>query len=123
MPIRATTKIGVTNITVDAKDIKDLFQQIGIFTELPNKCACGSENIRLRHRVAKGYDFYSLLCGDCGHEFALGQLKEGGNLYPKGPWAPPYKGGDRDDPGAYRGEQAQGPRRQNHGDEEDDIPF
>jgi hypothetical protein len=122
MSIRATTKIGVTTITVDAKDVKDLFQQIGVFTELPSKCDCGSENIRLRHRVAKGYDFYSLLCGACTKEFQLGQLKEGGGLYPKGPWAAQYKGGNDDSGGGRPSSQQSGGGGGNYADE-DDIPF
>jgi hypothetical protein len=121
MSIKATTKIGLTNITVEATDIKDLFKQIGVFTELPNQCSCGSQNIRLKHRVAKSYDFYSLKC-ECNKEFALGQMKEGGGLFPKGPWEVPQRsndGGGRDDSRSGGGHQQSS---SNYRDD-DDIPF
>lgn len=117
MGYRATTKVGSTNITVEAKDIKDLFKQIGVFSDLPTKCDCGSHDIRFRHRVAKDFDFYSLLCGDCGKEFALGQSKDQVNLFPKGPWAKYQRDGGDGGSNRSDGSMTSGPL------EDDDIPF
>jgi hypothetical protein len=89
--LKATVNIGKTAITVEAEGQKELFKEVGFFSELPCKCgSCKSENITLSHRKIKNFDFYSVVCMDCKHEFALGQKKEDGSLFPKGEWKPPY---------------------------------
>jgi hypothetical protein len=113
MSLKATIKVGNTTIQAEGKDIKDLIKQIGFFGELPAACKCGSKNIGFRHRTAQDYEFFSLLCADCGMEFAFGQKKDMVSLYPKGPWA------------KYEPNQQQSSSRQAPVDDDDDqtIPF
>lgn len=95
--IKATTKIGNTSVSVEAEDPKELFQAIGFFAEMPQKCGhCDSQCISPTHRKVKGYDFYSLKCGDCRYEFRFGQTKEDQSLFPKTQegWVAPYSGGN-----------------------------
>ena len=44
---------------------------------------CGSEQVAPSHRVAKGYDFYSMDCLGCGATLSFGQTREGERLFPK----------------------------------------
>jgi hypothetical protein len=92
-------------INVQAKSAEDLFREASLWYELPCKCGkCDSQNIGMRFRQTKDYDFYELKCLDCEATFALGQKKEanGGGLYPRGDkdtgeWEVKYEGGDRRD--------------------------
>jgi hypothetical protein len=91
----ATIKIGSTlSISVPGTDIKQLFKDVSFWTnDFPKKCGrCESENLAPAHRNVKGFDYYSAKCGACGGEYAFGQAKEGGHLFPKREWKPPYHG-------------------------------
>ena len=82
--IKANIKLGNTQIQIEAEDTKKLFEAAGFFSELPQKCGhCNSGNIGPHFRRIKGYEFYSLKCSDCNHEFGLGQKKEDKSLFPK----------------------------------------
>ena len=78
-------------IKVEGANIKDIFKAISPIAEVLDQdqvCgACKSPNIRLRHRVTtKGrdsFDYYELACGACSARLELGQLKQGGGLFPK----------------------------------------
>ena len=71
---------------VTAETPKDLVAQIADIQEVfdaETACGiCGSVNIRLSHRVVESYHFYELAC-PCGGQFAFGQKKQGGALFPK----------------------------------------
>lgn len=93
----ATIKIGSNlTITVPGTDIKQLFKDVSFWTnDFPTSCGmCQSTNIAPAHRVAQGYDFYSAKCGACGAEYSFGQAKEGGHLFPKREWKPPFHRAD-----------------------------
>jgi len=72
-------------LKIEARDIKDVFQQLGPLQEVFNCCKCGkcgSEKIRLVHRKPDKFDFYELLCTACGAKLSLGQ-NDSGNLFPR----------------------------------------
>lgn len=84
MALKASIKFGSNTVQVEADEPKELFREAGFFTDLPQECGhCKSKNIAPHHRKVKSYDFYSIKCLDCLHEFGLGQAKEGGHLFPK----------------------------------------
>lgn len=74
-------------IEIEGTTVKDLFAQIGPIAEvLDADAACGkcsSPNIYPRAREAQGYDFYELVCSDCGAKLSFGQFKDGSGLFPK----------------------------------------
>ena len=78
----------------DAADPKVAFQKIAYLQSIfgVKKCGnCGSTNLRLQHRKAQGkYDYYSVVCDDCGHELKFGQQEATGQLFPK-KWEPPFR--------------------------------
>jgi len=87
---------------VELQGLKDTFQFLAMADTMFGLKRCGnceSPNLSFQHKTPKGYDYYSVRCDDCRHEFKFGQQKETGRLFPKG-WEPPFSGGegtDRDD--------------------------
>lgn len=72
-------------VKVDAKDMEDIFKQVGRLQEVFEACECGkcqSTEIKMVHRVADGYDFYELVCTKCNAKLSLGNSKEQG-LFPR----------------------------------------
>lgn len=100
MPLQYKFKFGSGLLAINAKDEKQLIEQVSFWDECPRECgACQSKNIGMKHRVAGGYHFYELICRDCGYLYALGQKQDGTGLYPRGnketgEWEPPYQGND-----------------------------
>jgi len=114
--IKATTNIGNLRLQIEAKDLKDLFREMELLSQCPQHCACGSRNITPQYskHAAKGFEFFSLKCGDCGKEFSFGQRKSDGGLFPNftDGWKEPYRGsgggssneeGSLNDDGGYDG--------------------
>lgn len=56
----------------------------------------------LLEAIAQGYHFYGLRCRSCGGEFACGQRRDGGELFPKGPWSRRGEGNDSQEEGDRR---------------------
>jgi hypothetical protein len=81
------TASGRLVIKVQGENQKELFRQLSMVQdvfEADDSCGCcNSKNIRFRVRTHEGMDFYELLCQDCGAQFAFGQHKTGGTLFPK----------------------------------------
>ncbi len=72
-------------LKVEARDVKDVFQQLGPLQEVFEACKCGkckSDKIRLIHRKPDKFDFYELSCSACGSKLSLGQ-NDAGNLFPR----------------------------------------
>lgn len=72
---------------ISGETVKDLFQRGAQVSTVFNEthCGlCGSQNIRLNHRVAQQkYHYYEYLCDDCGAHLHMGQLQDGSNgLFP-----------------------------------------
>ena len=87
-------------LTVEVSDVKQAFQFIAYAGSVFNVGCCGnceSDDLKLAHRQPQGYDYYSVVCNECRHEFKFGQQKETGHLFPKG-WEPPFES-DGDDGG------------------------
>jgi len=52
--------------------------------EAASSCGCcQSRELRFRHRKAEKFDYYELVCSECGARFQFGQHQEGGGLFPK----------------------------------------
>jgi hypothetical protein len=87
MEAQYKTRNGRLTVTVSIDNQKDLFRALSMVAEVveaESACGCCQSN-RIHHRVrtAKGYDFYELICEECGARFEFGQLKEGEALFPK----------------------------------------
>jgi hypothetical protein len=72
---------------VEGPLIKDLFESISklqdIF-EAEDECGCcGGGAIRMVCRTADSNKYYELKCTDCSAQFSFGQLRQGGDLFPR----------------------------------------
>ncbi len=77
---------GSVRLEVDADGPKEAIQQLTPFLDAfqPRPCGlCSSDQTRVEHRLAGGFDYYSIRCTYCGAQFDFGQHKEGGGLFPK----------------------------------------
>lgn len=87
MPLQSEFKFGASTIKINAKNAKDWFVQMSIFSELPHSCGkCDCDKIGPVHRVV-GQDndeYFNLKClnPECGAIFDVGQRRDGG-LFPK----------------------------------------
>ena len=86
MKFTFTVNLGNTPITFeDTADTNiDFVEKASFYMDLPTTCGlCNSGNLKVQHRVAQDFDFYSVKCADCGAELKFGQAKEGRRLFPK----------------------------------------
>jgi len=80
--IKATMKVGVMDITLEAQTMQDVCKFGGLMGELPKICdQCDSEAIHLSHRSPGGNDYFSVRCSVCTAEANFGLHKEGGTMY------------------------------------------
>ena len=81
MKINITKKVGDTTLQFqveEPKDVDALFSA-GCIGSMPSLCGhCGSEDVELRGKKAKGYTFVTVHCNECRYESGMGQYKEGG---------------------------------------------
>ncbi len=72
---------------VQGDSIKEIIRQIGPIAEIldsDSQCGCcQSENIHPRCRKAGDYEYYELVCSDCGAQMSFGQSKDLKSLFPK----------------------------------------
>ncbi len=81
---------------VQGDSIKEIIKQIGPIAEiLDSDTACGccqSENIHPRCRKAGDYEYFELVCSDCGAQMSFGQAKDMKSLFPKRKGHPETRG-------------------------------
>lgn len=80
MKINISKKVGDTTLQFQVeqpKDVDALFDA-GCIASMPTVCTCGSEDVELRGKKAKGYTFVTVHCNKCHKESGMGQYKEGG---------------------------------------------
>jgi len=76
-------------VEVEAKNVKELFEQLADVQEIldaDSRCgACGSDQVRFAVRHVDIFKYFEMHChGDgCGARLSFGQLREGGGLFPK----------------------------------------
>lgn len=93
-----------TAITLSVKDDspQSIFKVLTFWdSEVPKQCgSCKSEDISLRHRNSKGYDFYEACCNKCGCTGSFGQYKDHSGLFFKRSdgWKKPMR---REEPDSY----------------------
>lgn len=111
MKLRMNIPVGSTPITIEAENVKELFEATELLGQLPQSCGgCNGTSIRPAYsKTGDGFEFYYLKCNSCGHEFRLGQRKSDQGLFPnfspegahKNGWKPPFKAsGNRADESA-----------------------
>lgn len=67
-------------------------KQLGALLDFDGKCGlCGSTEIGLTGRTAKGYDFTEFTCKKCGAKRTFGFNKEGDGTFLK-PWEERFQG-------------------------------
>lgn len=103
MSVTIKNRIGGQIIECSAPTLLEAIALASPLSEMPERCGlCNSENLALNHRTAQGYHFYGLRCRSCGGEFACGQRRDGGELFPKGPWSRRGEGNDSQEEGDRR---------------------
>lgn len=86
MSTKVRYPVGKCWIEVEAQSVKEALQAVCEYAQVFGECQCGlcgSDKVMPCHRVAKGYEFYSMECLGCGAQLSFGQTKEGGRLFPK----------------------------------------
>lgn len=79
MKFRFTKMVGSTQFTFEgeAANPKEFVKQVAFYSaELPSVGPNKETDLVFRHRVAKGFDFYSIECPSANKEAQFGQLKE-----------------------------------------------
>ena len=93
------TKNGRITFEVEGELIKDIFEKIAQLQDIfesEQECGlCGSDSTRLVARENDGHKYHELRCLDCGGQFSFGQLRNGGDLFPRrkdkdGNWLPDH---------------------------------
>lgn len=83
-------KIGNLEFTFSdtASNVKEFFEKVSVFSDLPSKGPNGEDDLRISHRTTKkGYEYYSIICDSSKMEYKFGQTRDSESLYPKG-WEP-----------------------------------
>lgn len=93
--LKASLKIGTLAIVVESDSMTELMDRCSFLGEVAAKVK-PNQNVRFRHREAKGYDFYELVDNDTNHVLPFGVKKDNKGFYPK-EWEEPYSGGGHDD--------------------------
>lgn len=116
-------QIGRTAIIIESDDVKQAFAETELLCQLPQTCACGSDNIIPAYSKAasSGDEFYFLKCRDCGKELKLGQRRSDEALYPKfddgdNGWVEPYKSQQKREEAPPRGRTYNSPRDAGRGE-------
>jgi hypothetical protein len=94
---KATFPFGTGRIEIVAATERELFERASFFVELPTDCShCSEGKMIPNHRSPNGNDYYAMVCNNpaCGYRYKISITKEGGRLYPKREWEPPYTGGN-----------------------------
>lgn len=106
---------------VQGDSIKEIIKQIGPIAEiLDSDTACGccqSENIHPRCRKAGDYEYFELVCSDCGAQMSFGQSKDMKSLFPKRKDHPDTRGWSVYQRDTQQQEHASGPRRAPQGED------
>lgn len=90
MPTTIKFRIGGTMIEVTSPTLKEAIDESSVYAETPKRCGlCHKEDLAFSKRRVQKYEFFQLVCRDCGAEYAFGVKHADGSLYPKGPWAHP----------------------------------
>lgn len=94
MKIEFKKKIGLTEFTfhVESAGIKDFFEKVSEYEDIPTKGPNGEEDLRIAFRTTKqGHKYYSVVCESAKQEFKFGQSTDNVSMFPKG-WEPMYEG-------------------------------
>lgn len=99
MAIQLKFKVGNIEVAVNGKEEKEAIRNAAFWSQLPCECgACASKNIGFKFSSPQGYEYYSLICKDCAHEFKFGIRQSDHGLFPKADdngangWTPPFSG-------------------------------
>lgn len=96
MKVKYTTRSASLSVEFDVTSQKQLFEELALFQEVFDECACGkcgSENLKFVTRTVDDNTYYELRCLDCGAKLTFGVNKNGKTLFPKrkdenGQWLP-----------------------------------
>jgi hypothetical protein len=86
MSAKVRYPLGRIWVEVEAESVREAIRDLSDYVEVFSESQCGlceSEQIRPSYKVAKGYDFYELMCCNCGARLSFGQTKEGQRLFAK----------------------------------------
>jgi len=93
--VKLTKKIGNSEyeFSTQIATISQFIEFASALEEIPSVSESGGTNVKPKFRTTKdGHSYYSIVDGDTGREFELGQLKNAtglANLFPKA-WKDPY---------------------------------
>ena len=86
MEAQYKTRSGQLIVKIEGRLFLDIIRGISEVEEIlrNDKCGCcESINVRPSHRKSGNYDFYEMLCEDCGAALALGVRQADQKLFPR----------------------------------------
>lgn len=83
MKIKLKKQIGTSLVEFEIEEAKviDALALAGSLSEIPDKCSCGSKDVKLSSNKADGFTFIKVKCNACGATSGLGQYKDGGYFW------------------------------------------
>lgn len=93
--LKLNLKIGKYPIQLEAEDLRELFRETELLSQLPKTCGrCASDDIGPGYsKSQKGDEFFFLRCNSCAGEFKIGQRKSDNALFPQFNPGRPHKHG------------------------------
>lgn len=86
MEAQYRTRSGHLVVKVEGRLLLDIIRGISEVEEVLQNDQCGcckSRNVRPNHRRSGNYDFYEMLCQDCGAALRLGVRQSDQKLFPR----------------------------------------
>lgn len=86
MEVQYKTRSGRLIVKIEAQLFMNIIRGISEVEEIMRNDQCGccsSVNVRPNYRKSGTYDFYELLCEDCGAALGLGVRREDQKLFPR----------------------------------------
>ena len=86
MEAQYKTRSGQLIVKIEGRLFLDIIRGISEVDEVlrNDKCGCcESTNVRPNHRKSGNYDFYEMLCQDCGAALGLGVRQSDQKLFPR----------------------------------------
>ncbi|RLG45043.1 MAG: hypothetical protein DRN81_02950 [Thermoproteota archaeon] len=97
MSVKIVKALGIDRASSIANE-SEFLKEVSFYSSWPEECVnCDCGDLAVNYRMAKGFEFFAIVCPKCGFRLQFGQYKEGGGFFLKD-WEPPYsESSDEDD--------------------------
>ena len=81
--MKVSKKLGDTLIemVIEGTGEADALQKATVLTSMPQKCSCGSTDLKLDTFRVQGYKYTKLICNECGAKAELSSYRDGGSYW------------------------------------------